>query len=58
MTKKDIVELIQEINKGKSIEYMTIQEMRETMIALTGMIVGLLLASNKSIVEIKDIIKE
>ena len=58
MTKKDIVELIQEINKGKSIEYMTIQEMRETMIALTGMVVGLLLASNKSAAEIKEIIKE
>lgn len=57
MKQKELEEILQTALKGKGIDSMTFQEMREAMIAMTGIIVGILLITNKSAEEIKQIIK-
>ena len=43
--------------RGKNIDSMTIGEMREAMVVLTSIILGMLLVSNKSAEEIKEAMK-
>ena len=57
MTLTDITEILKIINKGKDLDDLTMKEIRESHIAVTGLVVGLLLGSGKTVEEVKEIIK-
>jgi len=57
MKQKDLEEILKLALGGKDIDSMTFRDMRETLIAMTGMIVGMLLITKHDPEEIKKILK-
>lgn len=57
MKTQEIIEILKLVNKGHDLDSMTILEIRESVIAMTGLVVGLLLTSGKTVEEIKSLVK-
>lgn len=57
MKQKDLEDILKLALGGKDIDSMTFREMRESMIAMTGLIVGMLLITNKDPEDIKKMMK-
>lgn len=57
MKQSDLEEILKSVMGGKDIDSMSFRDMRESLVAMTGIIVGMLLVTDKSPDEIKKIIK-
>lgn len=57
MKQKDLEDILKTVMGEKDIDSMTYREMRESLVAMTGLIVGMLLTTNRDIEEIKKILK-
>ena len=57
MKQDQIIEILHEALKGKNMDLMTYQELRESLITLTGIIVGMLLVTNRDPKDIKKLME-
>ena len=57
MKQKDLEEILNLAMGGKDVDSMTLREIKDNLITMTGIVVGMLLVTDKDPKEIKEMLK-